>query len=817
MCRSSGAREESMRTVAAVLISVLIVAVTIVPSSVGIAQEEEDLYRVKPVYTPPLVRPALEVNREALPRGSSGSTPEFDGDPVVLRIPVEQQTAPSENNARNLLMLAARYMNWTRSTDELRYIRSSSSSSAEKETIERETRDALEQDRRRLTGRFGELNQTTEEVLREQIEEIHNRANRDTETYLFVQQVRNVPIDGSGIRVRWDAGSEHIILSGQLYNSVTIANTRRLDANGARNAAIRYIQQSSGIRQGTRPAPEIVLLPYGNAFRYAWKMDVEAEEGPYRIWIDAENGNTLQLDPQFFPVGGQGLVFNPNPLTGTVEKTFEVNPASGGNYRLRLNGVLNVLNNGADGVSTTNLTLADDGSGTANFNVAPLNGATVDRTSSAGYNSRFQEVNVYGWVYDHINTFTSLGSQPFAEITATVNHNNPCNFGINNACASGNTLVFGIGGATTSNSTACNQIFNSAIDASVVTHEFGHILNRIQYAANSGTMTGSINEGLADFWAMTMHNTDTFGRFWANNCPAPVQTGFVPRQAEALDFFPDHRAFSTALHADGQIIAWALWNTRQEFLAASALGAFDINVNLLKAMTTAGGGIQTGTTDRRVHDAFFNLLQQLAPLYATSRSIHKVLSGFARAGIYLTPREAVIDIDEDFLNRNSATGPTFTIWTGRHYTFNASGAVNTTNPPFNTRYTIEVANDANFTVNLVSSGVQTNVVTGSGGTATWTLPAADWNTLRAQDELYYRITTTNNTGGNVRTSANPGNSFLTNVPPGRAVVNETGECECACGASAAQVQTPGAAFITLVPLLAAAFWRFRLRPGRHRV
>jgi hypothetical protein len=805
-----------MRTVLGVLPQVVCVLCMIVPFTVMYAQEEEPLYKVTPVYTPPLVRPALEINREALPRGSSGSTPTFDGEPVVLRIPMTQQMTPSEQNARSILASVIRYLNWTRSADELRFIRTSTSLPADKEQVERETREALEQDRRRLQGRFGEINQSTEEALREQIEDIRSRASRPVETYLFSQQIRNVPIDGSGFRVSWESGSEHVSVIGQIYNAVTIANTRRLDANGARAAAVRHIQQQTSLKEGIQPVPEIVLLPYGNGFRYAWKMDVEAEEGPYRIWVDADNGTILQLDPQFFPVSGKGLVFNPSPNTGTVEKSFDVNAASGGNYRLRQTGVLTVNNNGADGVSTTNLTLTDDGSGTANFNVAPINGTTVDRTSSAGYNSRFQEVNVYGWVYNHINMFTSLGSEAFAEITATVNHNNPCGFGINNACASGNTLTFGIGGATTSNSTACGQIFNSAIDATVITHEFGHILNGIQYAANSGTMTGSINEGLADFWAMTMHNTDTFGSYWANNCPTPVQTGFVPRQAEPLDIFPDHRAFSTAFHADGQIIAWALWSARQELLASSALGAFDININLLKAMATAGGGVLTGTSDIRVHNAFLNLLQQLAPLYSTSRSVHKILTGFARAGMYLSPSDAIIDIDDDFLNRNSATGPTFTVFTGRHYTFNASETVNTTSPPFNTRYTIEVANDENFTVNLVSSGVQTNVVTGSGGTATWTLPAADWNTLKAQDHLYYRVTTTNTAGGNVRTSANPGNSFLTGVPPARAIINETGECECACGASAAQAPSAGVAFITLIPLAAAALWRFSLRRHRHQ-
>ncbi len=220
-------------------------------------------------------------------------------------------------------------------------------------------------------------------------------------------------------------------------------------------------------------------------------------------------------------------------------------------------------------------------------------------------------------------------------------------------------------------------------------------------------------------------------------------------------------------------------------------------------------GVATGNSFVRVHNSFLDLLQQMAPLYQTSRNIHKLLSGFARAGIFLAPRDAIIDIDDDFLDRGDATGPTFTVWTGRDYTFNANGTVNTGNQPFNTQFTVEVANDAAFTVNLVSSGPQGGVVAGAGGVGSWTLPAADWNTLRTADDLFYRVTTTDGAGGNVRTSANPGNGTVTGVPPGRAVINDSGECECNC--AVAPGGPGGIVLITLLPLLFALAWLIRLQ------
>ena len=54
---------------------------------------------------------------------------------------------------------------------------------------------------------------------------------------------------------------------------------------------------------------------------------------------------------------------------------------------------------------------------------------------------------------------------------------------------------------------------------------------------------------------------------------------------------------------------------------------------------------------------------------------------------------------------------------------------------------IEVANDEAFTTNLVSSGWLGGVVSAAGGTAIWTLPTGSWNTLKAGDYLFYRVTT----------------------------------------------------------------------------
>ncbi len=315
---------------------------------------------------------------------------------------------------------------------------------------------------------------------------------------------------------------------------------------------------------------------------------------------------------------------------------------------------------------------------------------------------------------------------------------------------------------------------------------------------------------MADFWANTMFDTDTFGGYWGSNCATPSQDGWAPRRVEGLDVFPEHRSLSVTGYGDGQILGWALWNVRREFNEASVLGTFLINASQLDALSAAS--FTNSSTDKAVHDNFLNLLEELADQFATSTNVHKVLSGWARAGFFLSPADAIIDIDDDYLDRGSATGPTFTVWTGRDYTFSGTSA-NTGSQPFNTRFEVTVSNDSSFS-SPVTSGVLSGVVAADGGRASWTLPAADWATLKAADRLYYKVRTTDASGGTVRDSSRPGFDFFTSdVPAPYAVINESGECECTCGASAST--SSGAVMVTLIPIGVAAGWMVRLRRKRR--
>jgi hypothetical protein len=770
---------------------------------------QEPQYRVKPIEPPPLDRPEVRPEPQFLAEGTGGTLPSYDGERFHVNLPGLGAEGVSGEDVRQVVDQVLAAVRFEGDPEAFQLKQTVILPSADKAFLEQQIEARLAEMRKQLAGELGSLSEATEAALQEQASELRAQALRSQEISWFEQQVEGYPLESAGIRVRWIEGRGLVAANGQVFSQIEVVNEPRLEAGDAVEVALAHVSASTQVLPEPRPEPVLVVLPYDRAMRFAWRLDVAAEEGSYRLWIDAESAEILRLEPLFNADGGQGRIFDPDPDAGTDLLTFEVNGPSGGQYELNMTGVLNENNAGADGVTSTDLTLADAGTGSADFDVAPINGTVVRCVSDTGYNSRFQEVNGYAWVHSNVQLMEMLGSNPFSALTLTVNHNNPCGFGINNACAGGTSIIMGIGGATLTCSNAAGQLYNTAIDTTVVTHEFGHILTGIQVPGGNANLTQAMKEGLSDFWAATVHDTPIIAAWSAQNEAGPVQGGWLPRKAEAQDVFPEHRSLATGGYADGQILNWALWSTRTGLNNLGALGTLSIDISLLDALTTIGGG--TSTTDRAIHDDFVELLQQLTTQYSDSRSVHKLLSGFARAGITLSERDAIVDIDDDYLDRGSAAGPTFTIWTGRDYQFNGNTVV--TANAYNTRFEVEVASDPDFSVNLVSSGILAGVAVSPEGVpmATWTLPAGNWNTLKSEDYLYYRVTTTDNAGGNVRSSEDPGNGFLTGVPAARAVINDSGGPECTCAASSAAAGGASALWMMLVPFALALIWRQRAR------
>jgi hypothetical protein len=800
-------------------ISAILFLVTL-SSGIAYAQPQTSVpdlseYKIKQIYLPPEKRPEVRYTLEQLSiKNVGGELPTHEGEQFQINL-FQQQVSSADDAKRMVSQFLESLKSPLQMDRELRMKINATTIKADENFIGRQIEDGREKTKKRLSGQVKTVSKASDDMLNELSDELKRQAKATATVYSFDEYFKDVIIDNTSVNVTNRGAAGIVSLHGKFYDTINVTNNIKLTLGAALDKAITQIKSENKLEKLTGSTRgDIVLLPYEDSFKYVWKTEVTAD-GPYGVWIDAETGKILQLLPHFFFDAGQGLRFNPSPTVGTVLQSFDVNAPSGGNYSLNLTGVLQVINNGADGTSG-NVTVPD-GSGTANFDVAPINSTTnVQTVAGAGYNGRFQEVNAFATITWLRMYYKLIGSQTFPMINCNVNEAGNSNFFDGTS-----SLHFSIGNATMgSTASVCPNIdkFSGAIDATCLAHEFGHYLNMIQYAVSGGSMTGAINEGLADWWACTMYNTDTFGAWYGQLCPA-TQTGSLPRQSEPTDIFPDRNSAggSNEIHSAGQIISWANWSARQGMNDAMDFGTLSINLNIMKAMTTAGVGVLLDGSDKSIHDSYLDVLKQLAPLYSGSRLIHKLLAGYARAGIFLAPKDAIIDIDHSYLNRNSGTGPTFTIWTGRDYTFSGT-TVSTSSPPFNTQFKVEVANDEAFTANLKSSGWLGGVVSGAGGTATWTLSAGQWNKLKAGDYLFYRVTTRDPGNKDIRQSWNPGNGFLTGVPVGKAAINGTGTKDCACSAAgdsacAASAATPSSpmALLPVVPVGFLLWYRRRLK------
>ncbi len=768
----------------------------------------ESNYKIKQVYVPDERRPAVEYSMKQVPfKNAGGQLPSFDGEKFQLNI--NGQSVKSQDDAKRMISAFLGSLKVQLNMDkEMRLNINTTTAKADAAYIDEQIRLGKANTMEKLKKDMVNVSKSSSDMVDELGNDLKNQSNVTVNVYRFDQYFDNTIIDNTAVSVINRNENQIVSLQGKFYNMVKPSNGKSLSIKDAASRAIEQIRKENKLENVTGSGKgEIVLLPYADGFRYAWKTILTAE-GDYQVWIDAESGQVLQLLPLFFFAdNAKGLVFNPDPNSPSQEMTFEVDPPSGGRYTLNLAGVVTMSNVGTDGTSGI-LTINDDGSGTANFNVSPINGTTIERTSQSGYNGLFQQVNIFAHIFNERRTYMQLGSQNFGQVDVTFNKP-----GGNSFCC---PPAFHIGNATTSASTLCDPagagvaVFNAGCDATVIAHEFGHRLNGLQYGVGGGSMTGAINEGLADFWACTNFNTNVFAGWWGHNCATSTQSGWCPRASELLDVFPEHKNLTDAsneIHSAGQIISWAQWSSREGMNDAFALGTLSINLNTIKAMTTAGIGVLVTGTDKSIHDSYQDLLKQLVPLYKTSRLIHKLLAGYARAGIFLSPKDAIVDIDHSYLNRSSASGPVFTVWTGDDYTFSGSSVVTTGTLPFNTQFMVEVANDEAFTSNLINSGWLSGVVSAAGGTATWAMPVANWNTLKAGTDLYYRLSTRDAGTANLRVSWQPGNNFLgADVPVGRAAINGTGSKDCSCSASASNSSSK-MALVPLFPIVALIFYR----------
>jgi hypothetical protein len=766
---------------------------TVLTSSSAHAQEAS--YALRPTWLTPAERAPVRADTRRVPRGVSIAPPAEDG--ALFAALVEEGIYPvsSTRDVTSALEDILPALGVDVDVAELVLV-------SEGERLPMADLDALFAEGELLSDswveaaerRVGPLSADTLDALVEEGRAAYARAATPIQLWRYRQEIGGARAEGRTLLVEVDdTGIRRI--SGALYTDTYTTNRVTIDAATAVAYAERY---ASDARGSVSEAPELVALGDGADLRYAWRVTMETTHGQYLLDIDASRGDLLQVDPQFYSItDAVGRVAVPGVPATFDLYGFGVNSISGCNHTLDHNGVLTMANGGADGFSA-DVKACPNASGDADFDVSPINDTTnVMVAGNANYNWRFAQVNAYAWVYTTLDYFESRGSGDLPAWSVTVNDNDACGFGIDNACGKVGNVSFGVGGLTVGQSDGV--LFNTALDASIAIHEVGHGLNSLRFKAGGGVQNGSVSEGLGDYWAMSLLNQDIIGVV-ALNTTVDVQTGFLPRRADAADVFPEHVTNFNEAHANGQVIARALWASRLEMDGRHPIGSLLNDQYLMAGLPAAGGGQSGAQTEKAIHDAFQGVLLGSLLQSGGGYDAGDLLVGFARAGLFVTEREAVIDISDDLLDPDT-TPPSFRVWTGRDYGFDAAGAANS-NIFYGNRYKIEVANDAAFTQNYSTSGTLSNVsISNNVASGAWQLSESAWNVLRDGNALYFRATAWDSAdpANTVRTSTHYYGEFI-EIGPGRAIINQTNQGS-ACSAVPQDAALSGGLVIAMAALL----------------
>jgi hypothetical protein len=147
----------------------------------------------------------------------------------------------------------------------------------------------------------------------------------------------------------------------------------------------------------------------------------------------------------------------------------------------------------------------------------------------------------------------------------------------------------------------------------------------------------------------------------------------------------------------------------------------------------------------------------------------------------------ITHVETDYIKRAGGP-PTFRIWTGPRYRFNANGSARSIVPSAtapalcNEKFLIELSNNETFSSNVIRSSalagpwMQVSRTEKPECYGTWKPNEEQWNSLkgtRNETRVHYRVLTRDAGMANERNSTLPMNGIFT-VPPAYVIVNDTG-------------------------------------------
>ena len=728
-----------------------------------------------------------------------------------------------------------------------------------------------------------------EDALGMSFEELVAEVERG-ETLVIFQQVvgegEEVPIEHTGLLFSHSL-DRGFSAQGALINDYLLANEPTLDDPVA--AADRAMRELEGIQRVNLPregeGPQLVALPYGSTpdgrihLRYVYRMILVAQacqqEVPFLIWIDADNGSILKVEPLVTSaakekkrtatrrakkevekkrVDAPATVYNRDPGFGKTTALLQLYVGEEGRISLEAEG-LNRLDFKDEGFDEHEVTIPFRDGESPSFDQFPYNDASQSLCDS-GTNKQFQQLHFFASLMRYRRYAAALGVDPVFSLAWKPAVESPMA-----GCDAWSSMSFGACEGYyhpecpnySDGTNSLKNCLNFAHDSTVIAHEMGHnitaeLTNRRPFDW-CGEKTCALPVGwsalhhLADFWAGHLESTNCVGGWVCKNvggvdaglnCRSHAEGSGMPRlhelplpfdPAAAGDHFPEHRRVAVGEYADMQILTAALWQVQVGLRSRSQTsGLFPFTVRFARALRKTGFlGLTPPDSDLGIYQYSYDLESTLVDAWATAddSTVSKVTAAFARAGLFLVPYscldddpatfdsgfcpagdhggDAVIEIDDndptddatirgtrypevDYLELGGPP-PTFHVWTGPLYRFDGGGMAVLAGPaPCNRRYRVEVSTQGTFPQEgTFDSGWREvhgdpSAAAPPGCYGTWAPRGEQWAKLQtggSGSRLYYRVTTTDANGKNLRISTDPGGG-LYSVPPPYAVLTADG-------------------------------------------
>jgi hypothetical protein len=531
---------------------------------------------------------ALRIDPTALPKSARAHFPAYDGDPIFVTLPVQQQLdLPAAQVLAEVIGPVLKSIGFRGGIGDFatptpegvkqprgdfkrlaqvvsdEYARNPKLARAKTQdmlAVFRGTRAAdPEMDRVLSTGEGMTFAQYVAGIERLEIQ------------YPFQQLHKGVPIEHSMlIASRWE-GQGITSVFGSVFTFYVVENTPALSPGAAVEAARRALLKLPGIEtvpeQRLAEGPHLMLLPYGTnltgqaRLRYVQRMILRAvfggHEGRFLIWLDAENEVILKLVPFLAPVSATGSAYNRDPGVGTTTDSFQVDASSAGQYTLQRSGMAGRIQYQGDPAKGVNVTIPDSTGGSsptaANFNQLPINDA-AQALCASGSNRGFQQVNLLSTLTRQYETvvaqgiFTPFPDVPWMPQVETMSNTSwsYMNFGaaqgyFDPACPSYYS------GAPAD---LRNQM-NFAHDSTMIGHELGHNATWRLTDQRPANWCSSVNcqipvgwgvlHDLADFWGAHFESTPCIGGWVAKNmggldaslnCALSDENDKLPRKLE---------------------------------------------------------------------------------------------------------------------------------------------------------------------------------------------------------------------------------------------------------------------------------------------